>query len=311
MKRKAFTVIELMVSIGILLILVGIAYVSIKTIGAHTRAQATKTTLASLDGMLAELVSRDRSVLNGPPFRSYSPTGFPQGVSFQLGGGVAAEDVNDPDRYGTPVMITQRVMRRLAAMPANKVAFAQIPADRRIAPKWASGVDYEPGDTVWFWVPPNQRVNKQNFLCQKAHTSGGQGPGGANWLAANANTQIDVTPVLADAWGNPIIYVPGGFTPGFGEGLANVRAKNSDTYNAGSSYTRGARVIVGGFYFTALQASRGVTPSTAGQSRNFWFRGVIAPDGRPCFASAGDDGAFAALRNIQPAGDDNIYSFEK
>lgn len=322
MDRKAFTTIELMVAIGIMVLLASIAYVSIRTVSSHTKQQSTLTSLETLQGMLGEMTARDRSSLNGPPFRTFNTLGVPQTVLAP--GLVTADDSNDSERYGNAVIQTQRVMRRLLSIPANKIAFDRVPNDRRIPVKWASGVSYEVGDIVWFWSPPNQRVNKETYMCIRANTSSGStGPaGGGGWVASSANptAPLVMIPVLGDAWGNPIIYCPSGYTPdGRGgvnaEGLADVRTTSATTLG-GIGYRRGSRVIQNGFYFTALQNVRGVGVN----NRSFWFRGIVSPDGRPFFASAGENGAFGALAGRDArygtnddvgAGDDNIYSFSK
>src|SRR5262249_24956546 len=56
--RAAFTMIELMVAIGILIILVGILMFAMKHIGDSAKAAETKTALESARGLLAELESK-------------------------------------------------------------------------------------------------------------------------------------------------------------------------------------------------------------------------------------------------------------
>src|SRR5207248_3268658 len=96
--------------------------------------------------------------------------------------------------------------------------------------------------------------------------------------------------VVLDGWRNPIVFVPA-------TGLAGVKSKQADTFSA-TNYSRGARVIQGGEYWTAIDSTSSAPAPPS------WFNGIRSPDGRALWASAGPDGNFTT-------GDDNIYSFEQ
>ena len=100
--------------------------------------------------------------------------------------------------------------------------------------------------------------------------------------------------VVLDGWRDPILFCPS-------SGLQNVASKDPKltTWSSSANYSRGARVVSNGVYYTAIESNTGSSPPDP----KFWFRGIRSPDGRSFWASAGADGNFQI-------GDDNVYSFE-
>jgi len=174
---------------------------------------------------------------------------------------VSATNIN---RFGHfSILNTQIAVRLLRSIPANRTAIQSLQASQILIIKWTTGVRYLP-DMVVSHDGVLYRVTAD-------HVSGSAPPGG-NYAAAT-----DATPVMLDAWNNPIIFVPA-------PGLAGVTFES-----AGTTQHR--------------ITSSGIKPDLNGDG-DFYDTNELAPGGsRPFFASAGPDGIFTT-------GDDNIYSFE-
>ncbi|MGH7213995.1 MAG: hypothetical protein ACREIT_04460, partial [Tepidisphaeraceae bacterium] len=169
-------------------------------------------------------------------------------------------------------------------------------------PPWGNGTTYTPGVRVRT-TPPDR-----DWVCIREHTSAtaNDEPGsGANytqyWTPQPA--AVATTPVILDAWSNPILFVPGG-------GLADVLTTEAPAYDPGTPYaksqvvrhTPSAPAGAKEQSFRALRSTTGDEPGVAG-SEDDWAPAARSPDKRPFFASAGEDGDFSK-------GDDNLYSFE-
>jgi type II secretory pathway pseudopilin PulG len=249
-KRKAFTVIELMLVIGVLVILIAIVVWGLKGAAGTGADKATRTTLQNLTSMSEELYRKNKLAgFEGPVAdKPIYPIPGP-GPSLPMGGELAPRDVTDAtqnnDRRGDAVARTGEVIRRLSSLPDNKKALEKFPSDQVLLIKLTRS------------SPPYT-----------------DGPG----------------KVILDGWRNPILFVPP-------TGLAHVFTKQKDTYTGGN-FSRGARVIHNGEYWTAI-ASTNSSPGGTG-----WFQGIASSDGHGFWASAGPDGVFSD-------GDDNIYSFEQ
>lgn len=197
------------------------------------------------------------------------------------------------------VLNTQLAMRILLSYADNKAAIAKMPADRLFVPNWVHGAfaaddvtgpdgisntgdetndkatavayavnncvrDYDPTAKGW----GTYRCINSNL----AATATEPYTDTADWVADN-----DPTPLLLDAWGNPLIFVPA-------TGLINVRTGSASS---------------GDLTIVALPGSGAIT----GYNRTI-AAPIQSPDNQPYFASAGPDGDLST-------GDDNVYSFSK
>ncbi|HEV8604225.1 MAG TPA: hypothetical protein VGQ99_02590 [Tepidisphaeraceae bacterium] len=256
-RRKAFTAIELLLVVAVLVILIGIVVWGLKAAGSSASANATRTTLQNLTNMSEELNRKNKLAgFEGPPI---PPPGGPlypiptNGVGGEIAPALVTADSPNTDRFSDPIQRTAEVMRRLTAIPDNKKVLEKFPSDQLLA------------------VPPSPSY------------AGGT--------------------VVLDGWRNPIVFAPP-------SGLRNVTSKNSDTWSGGTNYSRGARVVSGGLYYTAIESNTGSAPPDA----KYWFPGIRSPDGRAFWTSAGADGVMGSPGGAPiPAGtgDDNIYSFEQ
>ena len=75
-RRHAFTMIELLVTISIILILIGIVFVAIKHVGRSATENATRIDLQNLQSMLAELENAS-PLATSIQFPSVIPTPYP------------------------------------------------------------------------------------------------------------------------------------------------------------------------------------------------------------------------------------------
>jgi type II secretory pathway pseudopilin PulG len=134
-QRKAFTTIELLVAIGIILVLIGMLVIGINKTTQATKSGDVKVTLANVRGMLGELeaVSKDGY--------TYINTGWIAPI-------VAPGAVNEggADREGQEVLRTAWVYQRLRSVPANRDVMTKMPPEKII--KWSA-------PTVVPQVPPN------------------------------------------------------------------------------------------------------------------------------------------------------------
>jgi prepilin-type N-terminal cleavage/methylation domain-containing protein len=298
-RRRAFTMIEILVVIGIILILTGIVMVAVRRLGTTSKEHATHITLSNLQGMLndygsttgfktepADWVLSDFSVgsvstsTTTPPYTTSFWTGLNQGTGPYFPAPIASPtNVSDTGslsvRTGSPeIMNTLVAMNLLCHIPANRTAVSNMPPQTLLVPTFASGsIPTAGADGVWGTSDDSSSTIVYPIGCHVQ--SGGKfyvsllknsdsAPTIGNWRDESAAPQQ--APLLLDAWGNPIIYVPGG-------GLSVQLLNGGTTYDASN------------------------TNLIKGQT-------VTSPDKRPFWASAGPDGDFSH-------GDDNIYSFEQ
>jgi prepilin-type N-terminal cleavage/methylation domain-containing protein len=180
-RRSGFTLLEILVVIGIILVLVAMAVIGYNVVERSAAGRATKTTLADLHAMLSELdAAAGSGALPKYTYQGVDAMGNPVTLPQNTIGAVA----NTPDnqvwtigdvtsrssgdgsynipltKFNNNIMVwTQRAMATLMSVPANQAALSQLPS--KLIAKDSSGNPISP-------------------------------------------------PVLLDGWGNPIIYVPGG-----------------------------------------------------------------------------------------------------
>jgi hypothetical protein len=215
----------MLVVIGIILLLAGMLFIGGRYIFGSSRKNATKTTLGNAANMLAEYDAKTRKISDldilytnaAPPA---NPLAAPGRVDRD-----AYPDLST-DRYESDaVELTQQVMTSLRAMPLNRSAIEQLPAEQLLQ----GPGEFDDYTSITLIMP--------------------SGISGSDPIVFDP-------PMLADAWGNPIIFVPS-------QGLMDVTFadKDADQY----------RVTSQGVALEAAAVPAGV---------------------RPFFASAGEDGNF-------------------
>lgn len=219
------------------------------------------------------------------------------------------------------VLSTQLAMRFILSVPANKTAAGKLPADRVMVPEWMTGKLPDPGKDgvsgtgddeglkdIVYCEGNGVRYGGYTFRCKQTNVAA---LGTVPQIPPTSSDPYweqdpNVPPLLLDAWGNPIIFVPA-------TGLINVRGNLSG--GAGSPTTVTAifkNQPPGGtqnaFPSVALPNVTTLVPILSPEGANGPNYNSVATggrvDGRPFFASGGPDGNLST-------GDDNLYSFEK
>jgi prepilin-type N-terminal cleavage/methylation domain-containing protein len=255
LRRRGFTLIEILVVIGIILVLVGIVTVGIGYVTKAGKNNSVKVTLNNLRGMITELEATAGLAGRQPTDWAYSGNGNKANIAAMPSvnvwkdanpstagvneallvpeGPVTIEmSENDGPRYGKDadaVVNTQLIMQLLLGTPKNRTMLGQFP---------------------------------QGSLMEKV-------PGSFTpklLVANNANDRTPTPAVPLDPWGNPIIFVPGA-------GLCGGTGPDDSMWVGGERNSTEAKQVV--------------------QTPNSTQLGPIqSPDARPFWASAGPDGDF-------------------
>lgn len=110
--RRAFTLMEMMIAIGVILILLGIGVMGFRALDKNAAQRATQATLDTAAGLLTE----------------YEATGKPAATVSGTGGAVAFGDVNTSGGDRTSAINnSETALRRLQNVPRNKDALAKLP----------------------------------------------------------------------------------------------------------------------------------------------------------------------------------------
>jgi len=168
-----FTTIELMVTIGILVVLMGMVVIGFGVVGNHGKRSATKATLQTAVALLSELEAKGQLLqikdIYGPAWQGGIPAPT-ESVSLDALRG------SRPVRYcDNVVLATQAVMDKLRQLPTNRSVIEKLPAERLMNDALSS----KPSDPVVRLAPEAGKFRV---------TAG----------------------ILVDAWGNPIVFVPAG-----------------------------------------------------------------------------------------------------
>jgi prepilin-type N-terminal cleavage/methylation domain-containing protein len=307
-KRRGFTLLELLVVIGIIAVLSGLLIMGVGKLITSGKRQQTQMIFQTLQAMYSEYDAVIRPTFPAANYPTanlnQSAVPCPQNVSLdyynaitQSGASPAMAASSNPlaDRYSFAVLMTRDYLALFRSMPKNAAAMGKIPnssiTTTTIDETYSSTAVTAPAQfntAAGSYVVP-QRVWVQGtdpygntiysyYTCIQNNPSVAPNP--YNYTAAvvpTSNTSywipstVDKTvPVVLDAWNNPILFVPSGsLGSGVALGTGNVITPGVGTLEAGNQ--------------SAV---------------------VNSPDGRPFWASAGPDGDFSK-------GDDNMYSFEK
>jgi prepilin-type N-terminal cleavage/methylation domain-containing protein len=280
-RKRGFTLIEVLTVIGIIIILVGIVVYGLGKVMGGSKAAATKTTLENLKSMLGEYEVVSKGLNRQPSYQwlndvDYSNPPMSLWQDFDPGDGAPPEpdpaqaprDVNlasgtgASGRYSADqIGNTQLVLMLMQQAPSVRTVVTQLPSNQLLE-QLPAGLGGPPAGVKLQVQLPNGAVGPYNGAAAKA-----------------------VPPLILDAWGNPIIFVPSGGLCG-GNGGVN----DPDTMFVGGKRGDSDAKMVVSLPFDQAPA--------ADQARQ-----IRSPDNRPFWASAGADGNFLT-------GDDNIYSFE-
>jgi prepilin-type N-terminal cleavage/methylation domain-containing protein len=171
--RRGFTLLEMIVAIGIILILLAIGLIGYRALDASASRKETNSTLANLQATVAELESTaglTRLEGDGGVFGRGARLANPGDV-------VAGTTAGDQRRYGAEVRLTQDVIGRLMQVPKNKTAIGQLPSKRLLGPVDANFSTQTAMVPVPGTTPPKKAPNP---------------------------------PIPLDGWRNPILFVPSG-----------------------------------------------------------------------------------------------------
>lgn len=168
--RRGFTLLEMLVAIGIILVLVTIAVLAFQALDRSASQRSTRATLQTAQSMIAAYESGGRSVQDEPAVRNGN---LPYNVT-QWGGGVGDVRAGGTARRNAILYATQ-VIQPLIKMPKNKEALANLP------PKMTSKSDDGLPFLVDAWGNPMILVPAKGLagikLAQKADGTFSPGPG--------------------------------------------------------------------------------------------------------------------------------------
>jgi type II secretory pathway pseudopilin PulG len=133
-RRKAFTVIELLLVIGVLIILAGVVVWGLSAASSSNAAKSTRTTLQNLQSMSEELNRKSRLAGFEVIYTFVPPPPVP---GAEVAPSLVSADSPSTDRFGPSVGRTSVVITRLASIPDNKRVLDKFPADQLM-----SGVSY-------------------------------------------------------------------------------------------------------------------------------------------------------------------------
>ena len=263
--------IELLVVIGIIAVLGTMAFLRFRSIAQQGNANRTRVSLSNAASILAEYEARTQ--LKRQPPHAWTDAGIPP-TYFRLPPYVVPPA--DPPAFS--FWRDFDPAEPMSAEPADEQEGLPAPAL------------VEPGDEAADAAGQTARTGSAAVLnTQIVMYLASQVPANKTLLATlgpdevmrvpdqsdSADYDEEDVPVLLDAWGNPIIFVPA-------SGLRDV--------NLGEPPAP--------FVITSAKVYR------ATGTTDVLTDGFLAPNARPFFASAGPDGNFSL-------GDDNLYSFER
>jgi hypothetical protein len=218
--------------------------------------------------------------------------------------GVDSDTIRNGSRQ---ILNTQIAMSMLLNLPANRTTLQKLAPNQFFTPTWVGNLDVPtPGSdgvlnttddganeqvTDFYLSGEIVQLNGIQFLCNSTTTpvtaTPAQGSNGPPWkdLTLPANSGMPTTPMLLDAWNNPIIFVPA-------TGLRVRLLNGQSSLNADEVADQYKQT----FIIISPEGKVDRDPAT--------HEPIVIQPGRPFFASAGPDGDFSK-------GDDNVYSFQQ
>ncbi len=283
-RRSAFALMELMIVIAVIGILMSMIVAGMRYVGEQNKARATHVTMENFAAILQE---------------------YEQKTKLQFTGSVAAGDVTENvnsqtdanGRYGYAVLQTQRALRLALTMPHNRELFARFPSNQQMPLLWCKNVTYWPGDLI-----KAAKTDTQGFRCITQNANGVQltAPpvAGADWELTGEHV-----PLLLDAWGNPIIYVP---RPNMVPNSDGPPPIVIDWYSRYSLIigTGSGRIVWPARAYPAK-------PGNANNEKDYNYIYNAFGHYQAFLASAGTDGNMGGNPTHPGTGNDNVYSFEK
>lgn len=129
--RRGFTMIEILVAIGIIATLTALLFLGFKYVGKSSRDNLTHTTLQNLRSMMTEYETAGGSMdkLEAGYFEppNTATADFPANLTIKAPAGSVAEDM--PARNNATINQTRVVMGLLLAIPSNQKVLDSLPPD--------------------------------------------------------------------------------------------------------------------------------------------------------------------------------------
>jgi prepilin-type N-terminal cleavage/methylation domain-containing protein len=288
-RRRAFTMVELMIVMGVILVLIGMLLYGLKSFSNGSKTRETKATLEIASGMLTELDAKVKLGASNCPPVWWQPNSISDPTSCILVDG-AAQVAADPEIDFW-----------------HMSAKFNISGTQRPAPiRWRDNPSVNVEDVDLSTLGNAPYPLKNSFLCmsrlmgalpnrQKMEGLPPQrvarpsdDPTTNNFGPNLVTVDESRFPIPRDGWGNPIIFVP---ASGLQVKMLNGHSKIDASFNDQD------------FIVISPEGQAMNVSSTPPTPQNGISPGVVKV-GRPFFASAGPDGDFST-------GDDNIYSFEQ
>jgi type II secretory pathway pseudopilin PulG len=329
--KRGFTVIELLVVMGLIIILAGFLFYAYQHVVTDRKISDTKTSMQALQSLLGNYEQATHYQRPLPIVYATQDTFAPNPALPSWESAI------------TSLTSANRVQWQLQFWTGGFTGSGEPAASVLTADALSStvnGYPYQLADTICVMyaiesIPENAAIlNSLPANLKKTiyvSSTNNAGPG--------TDTSMPVTLVL-DGWGNPILFVPA-------DGLSYVMTSTDPTYNAASVYTLGAPITYQGaiatnptYTYTCINnIPAGTTGAmTAGEPPTYpasypapapiyvYVAGAAPPNWgglcdpnslRPFWVSGGPDGDVTNARGYNPANpgasthhdDDNIYSF--